>query len=321
MKFLYGSNSLSVLAKGVVATVGNFDGVHLGHRALLSRLKSEADERQLPLLVILFEPQPSEYFLGDKAPPRLSSLREKLTLLAECNVDYVYCLRFNASLLTMSATDFAERYFFSLLQVRYLLIGEDFRFGYNRSGDVSLLKALASNRACQVESFSDFKINGVRISSTDIRKSLERGDLKQAEHMLGRPFYMCGRVAYGAGLGRKWGIPTANLAIRRLTLPLRGVFCVQVKRANGQILSGVANVGTRPTVDGKKQVLEVHLLEFDQSVYGERLQVAFLHKLRDEVRFDSVDKLIEQIRDDIRNTCAWFAPLKALQVFENSSPK
>ncbi len=298
MKLLRAVPHSSVFNEGVIATIGNFDGVHLGHQNLLNTLRKKANSLKLPLVVILFEPQPREYFQKDKAPARLSSLREKLTVLRSCGVDYVYCLRFNETVAKTSATDFARHYLFSLLRVTHLLVGDDFRFGKDREGDVCLLQQLGLEYACEVSTYSDFCINDERISSTKIRKALEQGQLESAANYLGRPYSICGRVMHGAARGRQWGIPTANLGLRRLSVPLQGVYAVRVQVAS-QTLYGVANIGKRPTVDGTKNILEVHLFDFDQSIYGELMQVFFLHKLRDEVKFTSVDALIAQIEDDI----------------------
>lgn len=298
MKLLRAIPHLSVFNEGVIATIGNFDGVHLGHQNLLNTLRKKANSLKLPLVVILFEPQPREYFQKDKAPARLSSLREKLTVLRACGVDYVYCLRFNEAVAQTSATDFARHYLFSLLRVTHLLVGDDFRFGKGREGDVRLLQQLGSEYACEVSTYSDFCINSERISSTKIRNALEQGQLEIAANYLGRPYSICGRVMHGAARGRQWGIPTANLGLRRLSVPLQGVFAVRVQ-VTSQTLYGVANIGKRPTIDGTKSILEVHLFDFDQSIYGELMQVFFLHKLRNEVKFTSVDALIAQIEDDI----------------------
>lgn len=307
MQLLFASRPIPDFSNGTLVTTGNFDGVHLGHQALLRQLKARAVQEQKPLVVLLFEPQPAEYFRGAQAPARLTSLREKVQQLADCQVDYVYCLRFNQKLANMSASDFAERFFFTLLRAQYLLVGRDFCFGHNRQGNPDLLTLLAKERSCQVYVAQDFCLHGVRVSSTRIRDALTGGDLTLAASLLGRPFSLCGRVVRGAGKGREWGTPTANIAMRRLTLPLSGVFCVQACLDDGQILNGVANLGRRPTVDGSKNVLEVHLFDWNQSLYGERLQVRFLHKLRDEIRFPSLEALIARIHDDVKAARAWFA--------------
>jgi riboflavin kinase / FMN adenylyltransferase len=299
MKLLRGLDKILSFENGTVATIGNFDGVHLGHQALLAALRKRADKVKLPMVVLLFEPQPNEYFHGLKAPARLTSLREKLDVLRLCQVDYVCCLKFNETLALMPAQDFAKHYFFSSLQVKYLLIGEDFHFGQGRRGDVQLLQEIGNKTGCFVQIFPNFSLENDRVSSTKIRDALAQGQLAQASEFLGRTFNLCGRVTKGEGRGRQWGIPTANLSMHRLILPLKGVFYVQVQRGKGEWLQGVANLGSRPTVDGRKNILEIHLFDFDENLYGEMLRVFFLHKLRDEVKFLSVDALIAQIYNDI----------------------
>ncbi|ASQ45476.1 bifunctional riboflavin kinase/FAD synthetase [Legionella clemsonensis] len=306
MKLLRGLKNIPDFSQGTVATIGNFDGVHRGHQALLARLRFQADRMQLPSVVLLFEPQPSEFFRGSQAPARLATLREKLEALKQCNIDYVYCLKFNKKLALMEAEKFARHYFFSLLKVKYLLVGEDFRFGRQRQGDIHLIQQMTKDYDAWVETFPEVSIEGERVSSTKIRAALANGYLTQASLLLGRTYSLCGRIIKGDGRGRQWGIPTANVRTQRLTLPLKGVFCIQVKRGN-KWLKGVANLGSRPTVDGTKNVLEVHLFDFDENLYGEILQVFFLHKLRDEIKFSSVDVLIKQIHEDIDAARAFFA--------------
>lgn len=298
MKLLRGVQHLAEFDQGVVATIGNFDGVHLGHQNLIKVLRAKADSMNLPLVLVLFEPQPREYFHEGGAPTRLSSLREKLDILRSCQVDYVYCIKFDSTLAETTATDFASRYLFFTLKVRYLLVGADFRFGKSRTGDVALLKALGEEHFCQVETYSDFLIENERVSSTKIRAALQQADLSLAAKFLGRTYSLCGRVIRGDGRGRQWGIPTANLSLHRVSLPLTGVYVVQA-RIGSKLVQGVANIGRRPTVDGTKNILEVHLLDFNESIYGKLLQVYFLHKLRDEVKFTSVNALIAQIHHDI----------------------
>ncbi|MFC3908436.1 bifunctional riboflavin kinase/FAD synthetase [Legionella dresdenensis] len=305
MKLLRGVRHVpAIFAGGTVATIGNFDGVHSGHQSLLAKLKAESIKRKLPLVVVLFEPQPGEFFRGKQAPARLSSLREKLAILKQCQVDYVYCLRFNTRFASMPAEDFARFWLFDILKVNYLLVGSDFRFGQKRTGDLELLCRLAMDYNAQVETCPDFAIASGRVSSTKIRTLLAEDKLEQAANLLGRTYSLCGRVVRGAGLGRQWGIPTANVAIRRLALPFTGVYRVRIHLAKGEVHNGVANIGCRPTVDGSKNVLEVHILNFNRSLYGEMIQVSFLEKLRDEKKFSSVDELIAQIRQDIASAKA-----------------
>ncbi len=296
----------TILHAGSVATIGNFDGVHRGHQALLALLRKKADALKLPLFVILFEPQPGEYFKRSQAPTRLYRLRDKLQALRQCGVDGVLCLKFNDQLAQMTPEAFAEQVIFTQMNVQYLLLGSDFRFGRDRRGDVLLLREWAVGRGVDVETYPEFSMNHARVSSTQIRHALYLGDLSRAESLLGRKYSLCGRVKHGQGMGRKWGVPTANLSLSRGALPLSGVFCVQVARAAGPLFNGVANMGNRPTVDGSTNVLEVHLFDLDESLYGEIIQVSFLFKLRDEIKFSSVDALILQIHADVAAATAYF---------------
>ena len=306
MKLLFGHGLPPGRFDGTVATIGNFDGLHLGHQALLSQLHAEAMQQNLPAMLVLFEPQPSEFFMKRQAPARLTSLREKIALIQQSQLDYVYCLRFNEALAAMPAEVFAERIIFSHLKVKWLLVGLDFRFGKDRLGDVDLLIAMGRNYGCTVVVFPDFIFQNQRVSSTLIRHNLAHGQLKKASLLLGRSYSLSGRVVYGQGIGRLWGIPTANIGIARINSPLRGIFCVQVRREKGTLLQGVASLGTRPTVGGKDLILEVNLFDFNENLYGERLQVYFLYRLRDEVKFATVDELIEQIHHDIHTAKNYF---------------
>jgi riboflavin kinase/FMN adenylyltransferase len=300
MKLLRSAQNLADFDNGTIATIGNFDGVHQGHQNLIHALKDKANALGLPLVIILFEPQPREYFQKEQAPARLSSLREKLDKLRQCGVDYVYCIKFDDFLAQMTAADFIHTHLFSRVKVKYLLVGEDFRFGKNREGDLSLLYQVGAQYHVEINTYTDFCIKNEKVSSTKIRLALAQGDFKRAGQFLGQPYSICGRVIRGDGRGRQWGIPTANLSLHRRSLPLHGVFVVHVQ-VGAAIVPGVANMGRRPTVDGIKNILEIHLFDFNESIYGELLQVIFLHKLRDEVKFTSVDALITQIHKDIRD--------------------
>ncbi len=304
MKLLRGElQHNSLFDNGIVATIGNFDGVHLGHQQLISALKIKAQALGLPLVVILFEPQPKEYFQKEHAPSRLSTLREKLHRLTHCTVDYVYCIKFNKSVANTSAADFVSRYL-NRLNVKYLLVGDDFKFGTNRAGDIDFLRTYYASKECEVHTFPELSIHNERVSSTKVRKALQLGDMDSATELLGRAYSICGRVIKGDGRGRQWGIPTANVGLHRVALPLNGVFVVEVL-IQQQKVRGVANIGSRPTVDGTKNILEVHLFNFDQDIYGTLIQVFFLHKLRDEVKFTSIDALITQIHQDIAAATAY----------------
>ncbi len=309
MRLLRGVKGAAVLHSDTVAAIGNFDGVHCGHQALLQALKKEANQQQLPTLVVLFEPQPHEYFHRLSASTRLTNFKEKWRVLSRSGIDYVCCLRFNDMLASMSADTFARQLIFSSLRIKTLLIGEDFRFGAGRAGDVTLLKQIAHEQNASLHIYPDVVSKDVRISSTRIREALKAGALTDAAMLLGRPYSMYGRVVVGDKLGRTFGVPTANIQPRRAVLPMTGVFCVTVRRQNGAMYQGVANLGQRPTVDGLTNRLEVHLFDFEGSLYGEHLEVFFLHHLRGEVKFPSLEALIAQIKADIVEARALFPRL------------
>ena len=315
MKLLRGNQSLAAFDKGVAATIGNFDGVHLGHQKLIKALKIKANQLNIPLVVILFEPQPREFFQKNTAPVRISSLREKLEILKSCDVDYVYCIKFDDTFAKTSAKDFARNYLFTLMKVKYLLIGADFRFGINREGTFSLLQEQALFYNAEVQVAPDFLVAQEKVSSTQIRKAFVCGNLDLAAKCLGRPYSLCGKVIYGDGRGRQWGIPTANINLQKRPLPLHGVFVVRIK-IDFKAYYGVANLGKRPTVDGSKNSLEVHLFEFEQQIYGKMIQVFFLHKLRDEIKFSAIDALIAQIHNDFKEAKIF---LKSLQLKDLTS--
>jgi riboflavin kinase / FMN adenylyltransferase len=303
MKILRGN---AASTQGIAATIGNFDGVHLGHQALLAEVVKNAKQTGLPATVILFEPQPAEYFAGAQAPARLSDLRDKVERFSACQIDQVLCLRFDKTMAAMPAKNFVETILFKQLQVKYLLVGQDFRFGYQRKGDVDLLRQLASLHNVSIQTCEDYTLVSDRISSTRVRQSLADSDFALAELLLGRPYTISGRVCYGAQRGRRWGIPTANIRIHQKQRALKGVFFVKVHRKSGAVLQGVANIGTRPTVDGSQSFLEVHILQFDGVLYGECIRVEFLEKHRAEIKFLSVEALIEQIRCDIQSCYDFF---------------
>jgi riboflavin kinase/FMN adenylyltransferase len=283
-----------------VLTIGNFDGVHLGHRALLAELQAKARALALPATVLTFEPHPRELFTPEQAPARLASLRDKLELLAECGVDRIHVCRFNRRLAALTAQQFIENILVRGLSVRHLIVGDDFRFGKARGGDFALLQQQGREHRFVVEAMHTVDFGGVRVSSSAVREALARGDIEHAEELLGRAFVIAGRVMHGRKLGRAIGFPTANVQVRRKRLPLSGVFAVTVSGVAAQPLPGAANVGVRPTLaEGLKPVLEVHLLDFDRDIYGAHVDVNFLHRLRDEARFESLDALKAQIARDI----------------------
>lgn len=291
-------------------TIGNFDGVHLGHRALLARLIDIAHQQNGQATVLTFEPHPREFFSPASAPARLATLREKLELLAECGVDQVVVSPFNAVLAAISAEAFVRQILLQQLNCRHLIVGDDFRFGAKRAGDFSLLKRLFAEAGAQVESLDSVQVSGQRVASSAVREALLGGHMDLAARFLGRFYRMDGRVVAGKRLGRALGFPTANIFIRHSPLPLTGVFVVQVDGLLGGAVNGVANLGVRPTVDGDKVVmrpiLEVHLLDFSNDIYGQHLQVSFLHKLRSEQKFPDLNALKAQIACDAQAARAYF---------------
>ena len=307
MQIIRGTHNLRPQHQGCVATIGNFDGVHLGHQAVLGQLAEKADELGLPLVVITFEPQPQEYFCPDAAPPRLTRLREKVQALRRYSVDRVLVLRFNAKFAGQAPQTFIDRVLVNGLGVRYLVVGDDFRFGKQRAGDFDMLCTAGREHGFDVVNMHTFGLDGERVSSTRVREALGAGDLNAAEKLLGRPYRMSGRVAHGDEKGRTIGFPTANIHLHRKATPLRGVFAVELYGVHGEPLPGVANLGTRPTVCGMRTLLEVHLFDFDRDIYGAHVHVEFLHKLRDEQRFDSFDALKQQILRDAAQARAFLA--------------
>ncbi len=291
---------------GCVATIGNFDGVHLGHQAVLGQLAEKADELCLPLTVVTFEPQPQEVFRPEQAPPRLTRFREKVQALRRYAVDRVLVLRFNKQFSQQSAADFIQNLLVNGLGVKYLVVGDDFCFGKDRSGDFAMLQAAGVEQGFEVVNMHTFALDEKRVSSTRVREALGAGDLNAAEKLLGRIYRMSGRVAHGDKKGRTIGFPTANIHLHRINTPLRGVFAVELFGIEGEPLPGVANLGTRPTVGGMKTLLEVHLFDFEGDIYGAHVHVNFLRKLRDERRFDSFDELKAQILVDAEQAQAFF---------------
>lgn len=307
MRLIRGLHNLTRMDSGCAATIGNFDGVHLGHQAVLGQLAERAAELGLPTVVVTFEPQPQEYFAPELAPPRLTRLREKLAALRRYSVDRVMCLRFNPALAALTAEQFVQQILVDGLNVKYLVVGDDFRFGRGREGDFTYLQQAGERCGFQVAHMHTFEIDGGRVSSTRIRQALEAGEMQQAERLLGRPYRMLGRVAHGDKRGRTIGFPTANVFLHRHRTPVQGVFAVEVFGLEPEPVRGVANVGTRPTVDGTRSLLEINLFDFDQQIYGRYVGVDFLHKLRPEYRFESFEALKEQIARDVVEAKDFFA--------------
>ncbi len=301
MQVIRGLHNLREEHRGCVATIGNFDGVHLGHQAVFRHLLEKGRVFGVPAAVITFEPQPQEFFSLDTAPARLTRMREKLQAFRNSGIERVLLLEFGRRLAEMSARAFVQRLLVEGLAVRYLFVGDDFRFGKGRAGDIDLLRESGRRHGFEVENMTTFALGEQRVSSTRIRQVLTRGDLDAAARLLGRPYRICGRVARGDQRGRTIGFPTANIDLHRKVSPLRGVYAVHVYGLSDQPLPGVANIGTRPTVSGDtRYLLEVHLFDFQDTIYGEHVEVEFRRKLRDEQRFDSFEQLRRQIVQDAR---------------------
>jgi riboflavin kinase / FMN adenylyltransferase len=289
----------------VALTIGNFDGVHRGHQAMLSRLIEAAEDLALPSAVLTFDPHPREFFAPGSAPPRVSSLRTKLECFADLGVERTIVARFGPPLISLSPEAFIEDVLVRRLDVRWVLVGEDFRFGKGRVGDIATLRAAA--KSFSVEAMRTVSVDGERASSSAVRHALAAGDLVHASALLGRPFSIAGRVAHGARLGRTLGFPTANIRLKRMP-PVSGVFAVRVHGVGKSPLPGAASVGVRPTVtDRGDPLLEVFIFDFDRQIYGRRIVVEFLHKLRDEERLPDLDTLARRIRADVADARAFFA--------------
>ncbi len=307
MKLIRGLYNIQPEHRGSVATIGNFDGIHRGHQAVIRQLHELARRLDCDTTVITFDPLPHEYFMGGKAPARLTTLREKFIQFDRLGVDQMLTMPFNARLAEMTAQQFIDDVLVRGLAIKALVVGDDFRFGKGREGDFEMLRRAGEHYGFEVIDTETVSDEQGRISSTRIRDALAAGDLETAATLLGRPYSMSGTVIHGEKLGRTIGFPTANIRIRRTVSPLRGVFAVEVEC----IGYGVTNVGTRPTVDGKGFLIETHLLDFDGDLYGQHINIRWLKKLRSERKFDSLDALKAQIAKDIDAARAYFSQLES----------
>jgi len=322
MEIICGSHQLRAKHKNCVLTIGNFDGVHLGHREVLNRLKKQALSMHLPMTVMIFEPQPAEFFLGKSAPARLTRLRDKCIQLSRLGVDRLLVIKFNEAFANQTPREFVENLLVDKLGIKLLVVGDDFHFGAHRQGDFPLLQAEGKKYGFHVLDTQSYCLNNDRISSTKIRQALEVSDLEKAQTMLGRPYSISGRVMHGRCLGRTIGFPTANLSMQHLVSPVSGVYAVQVFLQSALFVDtpaeeqktppkqtkfylGIANIGHRPTVNGIRQQLEVHIYDFDRDLYGKHIKVVLRHKLRDEKKFDSFARLKEQIQHDAIAAKQW----------------
>lgn len=298
--------SLSALAehtardrRGCIATIGAYDGVHLGHQEILRRVLQRAGERSVPSLVFSFEPIPREYFAADLPPPRLTRFRERAELLAQAGVDWFFCPRFDARMQGIRAGEFIDELLVRGIRPARVVIGDDFRFARNREGGLEQLREAGSRHGFEVEQVGSVFVDGERVSSTAIRASLQAGDLRRAGRMLGRRYSMSGRVVPGRQLGRELGFPTANVSPGRRSSPLSGIFAVHVHGVAAGPLPAVASIGTRPTVEGDgRTVLEAHLFDFSGDLYGRLISVEFVARLRAEKKFASLAAMVEQMHRD-----------------------
>ncbi|MEH6625101.1 MAG: bifunctional riboflavin kinase/FAD synthetase [Motiliproteus sp.] len=305
MELIRGLHNLRDQHRGCVATIGNFDGVHLGHHQVLQQVSEKARSLGLPSVAIVFEPQPREFFEGANAPPRLTRFRDKFVLLRKHQIDRVFCLHFNQRLRSLTAEQFIDQLLLNGLEVKYFVVGDDFRFGCDRTGDFELLSQAGKRHGFTVVNTATHVVEEARVSSTRVRKVLAAHDFELAKSLLGRPYTLSGKVIHGRKLGRQLGVPTANMSLQRKRLPFEGVFVIEAVLQNGERRQGVANVGTRPTVKGDSPLLEVHLFDFDSTIYGQRLEVEFKAFLRPEQKFDGVEALKQQIMADIAAARNW----------------
>ncbi len=289
------------LARGSVVTIGAYDGLHLGHEQLLARVNAAAAERELPSVVMSFEPTPKEYFSSGNPPARLMRFREKFEALADHGIDLFYCPRFDARMRDISADDFVRRILVHNLGARHIVIGDDFRFAARREGTVEHLQRAGRALDYSVEQVPCVVVVGVRVSSTAIREALTSGELPVAAALLGRPYRMSGKVVMGEKIGRTLGYPTANVDLRRKQSAVMGIFAVRVQGLAGGVKDAVASVGSRPTFNGTQPLLEVHIFDFDEDIYGRYIHVDFIARLREQVKYDEVDELVAQMHRDADN--------------------
>lgn len=314
MKVIRGIEQFPLMTKGSVVTIGNFDGVHRGHQLIIQQLVKEAKSRNLSSVVMLFEPQPLEFFIPDHAPIRLDSFRDKIEMLTHLNVDYLLVIRFNETVANLSREDFLMQYLLLRINTKYLIVGDDFRFGKNRSGDFHYLKSMSKGYDFVVEETPTLRLADFthqdeherRVSSSWVREALLDDDFKMAEQLLGRPYSLSGHVAHGDKRGRKLGYPTMNIHLKHDLSLITGIYVVDVLGLSVKPKQAVASIGRRPTFGGERMILEVYVLDFDQMVYGKYVSVRFYHKLRDELKFNRVEDLVKQMDQDVLQTREFF---------------
>ena len=306
MEIINGLHNLRSRHRGCVLTIGNFDGVHRGHRQLIDALCEKAKAMGVPSMLMTFEPQPREFFAGTKLPARLTRFREKVYLLDQTPLDRLLCLPFNERTANIEADWFAKDFVVDQVGAKHLVIGDDFRFGRGREGNFALFERYGQIHGYSVSAMSTLLQGEARISSTLIRETLAAGDFTAATNLLGHEYFIMGRVVYGRQLGRQLNVPTANIRLQRYRAALEGVYCVTVEGIAGAVRHGIANIGVRPTVDGKEPLLEVHVFDYTGNLYGDLIKVTFKQKLREEQAFDSIDALKTQINQDIEQARHYF---------------
>lgn len=310
MELIRGIHNVRSQHHGCVMTIGNFDGVHLGHQEVLNQVSKKAKELGLPSVVMIFEPQPMELFAKEQAPARLTRLRDKYVQLSRLDIDRLLCVIFNSHFANLLAETFIRDLLVARLGVKFLVVGDDFCFGRARKGNFKMLKEAGEKYGFEVVSTNSFCVQSLRVSSTAIRDALAHNKLEVAADMLGRNYSISGRVSHGRKLGRTIGFPTANIPLKRCVSPVSGVYVVEALGLSDSPIGGVANIGQRPTVNGVRQQLEVHLFDFHGDLYGKQLEVVLLHKLRDEVKFDTFDTLKNQIELDAEAARVWLLQCK-----------
>jgi len=289
------------VADGSVVTIGAYDGLHLGHASLLERVIATSESLGLPSVVMSFEPMPKEFFAETSPPARLMRFREKFDALASRGIDLFYCPQFDEQMRSITVDAFIRRILIHGLCAKHIVVGDDFQFARRREGSLRHLQQVSDPLGFSVEHVPSIVVDGIRVSSTAIRESLWSGDLQRATALLGRPYRMSGKIVLGDKVGRKLGYPTANVDLRRRQSPVMGIFAVRVNGLEGGPLDAVASVGTRPTFGGTKPLLEVHIFDFDENIYGQYIHVDFVARLRGEVKYDAVEELVAQMHRDADN--------------------
>ncbi|WMY97240.1 MAG: bifunctional riboflavin kinase/FAD synthetase [Arsenophonus sp.] len=313
MKLVRGIKNILLKNNRCVLTIGNFDSVHRGHQKILNILKKISKTFQLPTIVMIFEPQPLEYFMGISAPSRITSLRDKIKYISKYKIDYLLCVKFDHDFSLLTAEQFVLKFLVKKLKIKFLAVGDDFRFGKNREGDLKYLNKIKNQYDFKIINIRTLYNFGSRVSSTSIRNALLNANFKLAEHLMGHSYRLSGRVIHGRQIGSLIGFPTANIDYRALVLPLKGVYIVEVYGLSNKPLEAVANIGTCPTFNGINKKVEVYIIDKNINIYGRCIEIIFRKKLRNEKKFNSLEKLKNQIYCDIISARNFFRNYKRIQ--------